>query len=105
MSPPKGQYGVEKLTIHLGGNASVLQQHSGPHGRVTGHKLPVAADLGRSQQGFRIQIGEDAEESRTHLQYLWADHLVGLGRALFVAARLVVDPIRAAWGKERFPAL
>lgn len=67
---------------------------------MTGHELPVAADLGGSQQGFSVQVGEDTEESCAHLQDLRTDHLVGFGRALFVAARLVVDPIRPACGKK-----
>lgn len=86
-----------QLLLHLGGDACVLQQHPGPHGRVPGHELPVSTDLGGSQQGFGVQVGEDAEESRTHLQDLGADHLVGFRRALFMAARFVVDPIRATW--------
>lgn len=77
------------FTRHLGRNASVLQQHPGPHSRVTGHKLPVAADLGRSQQGLGVQVGEDAEESCAHLQDLRTDHLVGFGWALFMAAWLI----------------
>ena len=84
--------------MHLGRDAGVLQQHSGPHGRVPGHKLPVPADLRSSQQGLSVQVGEDAEESCTHLQDLWTDHLVGFGRALFMAARLVVDPIGPTCG-------
>lgn len=86
-------------TTHLGRNASVLEQHSGPHSWVTGHKLPVTADLCSSQQGFSIQVGEDAEEGCTHLQDLWTDHLVGFGRALFMAAWLV-DPVRPTCGKK-----
>lgn len=67
---------------------------------MTGHKLPVTADLGSSEQSFGIQVCEDTEESRTHLQDLWTDHLAGFGRALFVAAGLVVDSIRATWERE-----
>lgn len=84
--------------MHLGGNASVLQQHSGPHRWVTSHKLPVPADLGSSQQGFSIQVGEDTEESGAHLEDLWTDHLVGSGWALFMAAGLV-DPLRTTCAK------
>lgn len=86
--------------MHLGRNASVFQEDSGPHSRVTGHKLPVATDLSGSQQGFSIQVGEDTEESRAHLQDLGTDHLVGFGRALFMAAWLVVDPVRATCGEN-----
>lgn len=78
-------YGI----THLGRNASVLQQHSGPHGGVAGHEPPVPADFCGSQQGFGVQVGEDAEEGCAHLQDLRADHLVGFGGALFVTARLV----------------
>lgn len=88
------------FTVHLGRNARVLQEHSGPHSWVTSHKLPVPADLSSSQQGFSIQVGEDAEESRTHLQDLWTDHLVGFGRALFMTARLAVDPFRPSCGRK-----
>lgn len=98
--PPADRTYNEMISRHLGRNASVLQQHPGPHGRVTGHKLPVPADLGGSQQGFGIQVGEDAEESGAHLQDLWTDHLVGFGGALFMAAGLVVDTIRAACVKR-----
>lgn len=76
--------------VHLGRNASVLQEHSGPHSRVTGHKLPVAADLCGPQQGFGVQVGEDTEESCTHLQDLWTDHLVRFGRALFMTTWFTV---------------
>lgn len=87
-------------TTHLGRNASVLQQHSGPHCGVAGHEPPVPADLGGPQQGFGVQVGEDAEEGCAHLQDLWADHLVGFGGALFVAARLVVDAVRPSCQKR-----
>lgn len=89
------------FTMHLGRNASVLEQHSGPHSWVTGHKLPVTADLSSSQQGFSVQVGEDTEESCTHLQDLRTDHLVGFGWALFMAAGLAVDPIRTTCGKKK----
>lgn len=78
--------------VHLGRDASVLQEHSGPHGWVAGHKPPVPAHLSSSQQGFSVQVGEDTEKSRTHLQNLWTDHLIGLGWALFMAAGFAVDP-------------
>lgn len=67
---------------------------------MAGHKLPVSADLGGSQQGFGVQVGENAEKGCAHLQDLWTDHLVGFGGALLVAAGLVVDAIGTAW-KER----
>lgn len=77
--------------LYLGGDAGVLQQHPGPHGRVAAHEPPVPADLRGSQQGLGIQVGKDTEQSRPHLQYLRADHLVvGPGQALVVATRLVV---------------
>lgn len=89
-----------RFLAHLGRDTGVFQQHSGPHGRVTGHKLPVTADLGSSEQSFGVQVCEDAEEGCTHLQDLWTDHLAGFGRALFMAAGLVVDSIRATWKRE-----
>lgn len=87
-------YSLLKVSIsfHLGRNASVLEQHSGPDSRVTSHKPPVAADLSSSQQSFSVQVGENAEESGTHLQDLWTDHLVGFGWALLMTAGLVVAP-------------
>lgn len=89
-------YGI----THLGRNPSVLQQHPGPDGGVAGHEPPVPADLGSSEQGFGVQVGEDAEEGCAHLQDLRADHLVGFGGALFVAAGLVVDTVRTSCQKK-----
>lgn len=80
--------------MHLGRNASVFQQHSGPHSWVSGHEPPVAADLGGFQEGFGVQVGKDAEERCTHLQDLWTYHLIGFRWALFMAARLAVNHIR-----------
>lgn len=82
---------IYMFTVHLGGNASVLQEDSGPHSWMTGHKLPVTTDLSSSQQGFSIQVGEDTEESCTHLQNLWTDHLIGFRRALFMTTRFAVN--------------
>ena len=82
------------FAAHLGRNASILQENPGPHRWVTSHKLPVPADLCSSQQGFGIQVGEDAEESCAHLQDLRADDFIGFRRALFMTARLAVDPFR-----------
>ena len=58
---------------------------------MASHELPVPADLRGSQEGFGVQVGEDAEEGRTQLQDLRADHLVGSGRALFITARFAVE--------------
>lgn len=62
------------------------------------HKLPVAADLSGSQQGFGVQVCEDTEESGSHLQDLWTDHLVGFRRALCMAAGFAVDWFRPTYG-------
>lgn len=86
--------------MHLGRNTSILEQHSGPHSWVTGHKLPVTAHLSRSQQGLRIQVGEDTEEGSAHLQDLRTDHLVGFEWALLKATGLAVDPIRTTCVKK-----
>lgn len=61
--------GVSNLSsaTHLGGYTGVFQQHSSPHGWVTGHKLPVTANLGSSEQSFGIQVCEDTEEGCAHL--------------------------------------
>lgn len=72
---------------------------------MTSHKLPVAADLSSPQQGFSVQVGEDTEESCAHLQDLWTDHLSGFRRALFMAARLVVDPIGPTCGEGKKKAV
>lgn len=66
---------------HLGADSSIFQQHAGPDSRVAGHKAPVATDLSSMQQRAGVQVGEDAEECRTHLEDLWADDLVGAGGA------------------------
>lgn len=63
---------------------------------MAGHKPPVPAHLGSSQESFGVQVGEDAEEGCAHLQDLWTDHLVGFGGALLVAAGLVVDAVRTS---------
>lgn len=82
--------------FHLGRNASVLQQHSSPDSWMTSHKFPVTADFSSSQQGFRIQIGEDTEQAGTHLQNLWTDDLIRFRRALFMTTGFTVEPFRAA---------
>ena len=85
--------------LHLGRNASVLQQHPGPHGWMPCHKFPVSANLCGSEQGLCVQVGEDAEEGRPHFQHLWTDHLVGLGWALVVTTRFAVDGFRSTFTK------
>lgn len=85
---------------NLGGDASVLQQHSRPDGGVTCYKPPVTTHLSHPQQGFGVQVCEDAEKRRPHFQHLGADHLAGLGWALLVTAGLVAT-VRTSWKKKK----
>lgn len=88
-----------EIPSHLGRYASVIQQHSRPHGRVTSHELPVTADLSSSQQVFSVQVGEDTEQAGAHLQDLWTDHLIRLGRALLMTAGFTVHAFGPTYGK------
>ena len=62
---------------HLGTDSGILQQHPCPDGRVASHEAPVPADLGGMEQCACVQVGEDAEKGRSHLEDLWADDFIG----------------------------
>ena len=86
--------------LYLGRDPGVLQQNAGPHSRVSGHKLPVPADLGGAQERLGVQVGEDAEKGGSHLEHLRADHLVGLGRAALVMAARLAAALRTPWDES-----
>lgn len=67
--------------IYLGGHPGILQQHTGPHCRVPGYKLPVLAHFCSPEQGLGVKVSENAEEGRSHLENLGTDDFVGSGRA------------------------
>lgn len=72
-----GWAGAGDRDRHLGTDSGILEQHPRPDGGVAGHKAPVPADLGSMQECACVQVGEDAEQSRSHLEDLRADDLVG----------------------------
>lgn len=76
---------------YLRGDPGILQQHPGPHSRVSSHKFPVLANLSSPKQRLRVEVREDAEEGSSHLEDLGADDLVGAGGA----APLRPDPFPA----------